>query len=109
MAVSPDYRDWVLEQLSSAGHVTARSMFGGVGLYMDGLFFALIANDVLYFKTNDDNRPNFEAAGMGPFRPYGDDRAMRYHEVPADVLEDRAALAAWAEKALEAARRGKSR
>ena len=41
MAVSPEYRDWVLEQLREAGTVTGRSMFGGYGIYLDGAFFAV--------------------------------------------------------------------
>jgi DNA transformation protein len=109
MAVSPEYRDWILEQLRHTGPVTARSMFGGVGLYLDGLFFALIDDDVLYLKVDDSNRPDFTAAGCDPFRPYGDDRAMQYYEVPADVLEDPAGLRTWADKALDVARRAKSR
>lgn len=109
MPVSPEYRDWVLEQLRHTGAVTARSMFGGAGLYMDGLFFALIDDDVLYLKVDDTNRPDFTTAGSGPFRPYGDDRAMQYYEVPADVLEDPSALAVWAGKAVEVARRARSR
>lgn len=109
MPVSPEYREWILEQLRRAGPVIARSMFGGVGLYLDGLFFALIDDDVLYLKVDDVNRPDFTAAGCGPFRPYGDDRAMQYYEVPADVLEDHASLGAWADSALEAARRARSR
>ena len=42
MPVSDEFRDFVLEQLAPAGRVAARAMFGGVGLYLDGLFFALI-------------------------------------------------------------------
>ena len=107
MAVTREYRDWVIEQLRYVGPVTARSMFGGVGLYCDGLFFALIDDDTLYFKVDDSNRPDFEAAGMEPFRPYGDERAMQYYELPADVLEDPDRLREWAEKALAVARRKK--
>lgn len=109
MPVSPEYRDWILEQLRQTGTVTARSMFGGTGLYLDGLFFALIDDDVLYLKVDDTNRPDFTAAGSGPFRPYGDERAMQYYEVPGDVLEDPAALAVWAGKAVDVARRARSR
>lgn len=107
MPVSREYRDWVLEQLRAFGQVTARSMFGGVGLYHDGIFFALVDDDTLYLKVDDTNRPDFEAQGMGPFRPYGDDRAMGYYEVPADVLEDPDLLRVWAEKAAAVARRKK--
>lgn len=109
MSVSSAYREWIMEQLRHAGAVTSRSMFGGVGLYMDGLFFGLIDDDVLYLKVDDGNRKAFEDAGSGPFRPYGDHRAMQYYEAPADILEDPAVLAAWATESVEAARRARSR
>lgn len=105
MSVSDDYRDFVLEQLAGAGRVTSRAMFGGVGLYLDGLFFALIADDSLYFKTGDSNRPRFQSAGSRPFCPYPErpDQQMGYWEVPADVLEDADTLALWAREALAVA------
>ncbi|MBL7073809.1 TfoX/Sxy family protein [candidate division KSB1 bacterium] len=106
MSVSESFRDYVLEQLGCMGQVTAKSMFGGVGLYFDGLFFGLIANDTLYFKVDDSNRPDYEAAGMGPFKPYGDmSYAMQYYEVPVEVLENHQSLPLWAKKALAVARR----
>lgn len=109
MVVSESYRSFVLEQLESVGQVTAKNMFGGVGLYLDGLFFALIANDILYFKVDDSNRPDFEAADMEPFRPYGDKSyAMKYYEVPVEVLEDCETLRLWANKALAVARQRSS-
>ena len=108
MAVSPEFRAWVLEILGGLSQVTGRSMFGGFGLYRDGLFFALIDGDTLYFKVDDSNRQDFEAAGTGPFRPYGDDRAMQYYEVPPEVLEDPDQLRTWAERAVDVARRAAS-
>ena len=57
-------------------------MFGGVGIYAQGLFFALIAEDRLYFKVDDTTRPSFEQRGMEPFRPFGEDSAMGYYELP---------------------------
>ena len=51
MAVSESYRGFVLEQLGRVAPVTARSTFGGGGIYAEGLFFALIAEDRLYFKV----------------------------------------------------------
>lgn len=110
VSVSGGYLDYVLDQLQELGEVAPKRMFGGVGLYFDGLFFALIAGDVLYFKVDDSNRPDYEAAGMDPFRPFGRaSYAMRYYEVPAGVLEDRESLRRWAEKSLAAARRKSSR
>lgn len=81
-------------------------MFGGVGIYSSTFFFALIADDVLYFKVDDSNRPDFERRDMGPFRPYGEDgEVMQYFEVPADLLENPEELRSWAEKAVAVARR----
>jgi DNA transformation protein len=107
MAFSAGYRDFVVEQLGRVSPVTARSMFGGVGLYVRGLFFALIAEDRLYFKVDDSNRPDFERLGREPFRPFGEEKAMGYYEVPADVLEDCERLEEWMMKAIEVARRSK--
>ena len=104
MAVSKDYLAYVVEQLERVTRVTTRRMFGGVGIYADALFFALIDDDTLYFKVDDTNRPDFEAVGMGPFRPFEDAQTMQYYEVPADVLEDRAALGEWVGKAVAVAR-----
>ncbi len=103
MAISETYRDFVLEQLGRVTPVTGKSMFGGVGIYGQGLFFALIAEDRLYFKVDDATRPDFERRRMEPFRPFGENSAMGYYEVPADVVEDVAQLECWARKAIQVA------
>jgi DNA transformation protein len=106
MSVSDNYRAFILEQLQVAGRVMAKRMFGGVGLYLEGVFFGLIDDDVLYFKVDDSTRAEFERSGSRPFRPYGDDSySMQYYEVPADVLEDLPSLKGWADKAVAVARR----
>lgn len=95
-----------LDHLSAALPVTAKAMFGGIGLYSDGLFFALMDGDQLYLKVDDGNRSDFESRGLGPFLPYGDPaKPMHYYPVPEDVLDDVAALREWAEGALAVARR----
>ena len=105
MAVSSEYLDYVHDQLSGLGGVTSRRMFGGAGLYCDEFFFALIDNDTLYLRVNDANREDFTTRGMGQFRPYPDSPqlSMSYYETPADVLEDAAALVAWARRSVAAA------
>ncbi len=106
MPVNEEYLDYVLDQLECIGEVTAKGMFGGVGLYHDGLFFGLIASGVLYFKVDDENRPEYEAAGAKPFQPYGEESySMGYYEVPVDVLEDVDLLRTWATGAVSAAAR----
>ena len=105
VAVSDDFREFVLEQLGRVAPIDWKRMFGGVGLYADGTFFALIDDDIVYFKVGDLNRPDFEAAGARAFRPYGDGRAsMKYYELPVGVLEDVDALRVWTRKAVEVAK-----
>jgi len=111
MAVTPSFRSFILEQLGRGVQgIRARSMFGGVGIYGNELFFGLIDDDVLYFKVDESNRPDFQARGMGPFQPYGEDgEVMQYYRVPDDLLEDAEALGQWAEKAMMVARRARGK
>ncbi len=111
MPVTPTFRAFVLEQLRRAAPaIRDRSMFGGVGVYSGDAFFALVDDDVVYFKVDDTNRPYFEARGMGPFRPVGPGgEVMQYYEVPADLLEDTDILARWTEAAIAVALRARMR
>jgi len=104
MTVSAGYLDFVLSQLESIECVTSKRMFGGAGLWSRGLFFGLIADDVLYFKVDETNAPDYDSAGMAAFSPFGT-YSMAYRQVPPDVLEDGDKLRLWAEKALAAASR----
>ncbi len=69
MASGGGFRDHVLDLLAPLGPVAARPMFGGFGIYLDGVMFALIADDTLYLKVDEGTRPDYEAAGSAPFRP----------------------------------------
>jgi DNA transformation protein len=103
---SGSFEAFVLDQLSGAAEVTSRKMFGGVGLYSNGVFFGIIARDTLYLKVDARNRPAFERAGSSPFKPY-DDRpgTMQYYAVPIGVLESAPELASWMREAVAAAER----
>ncbi len=111
MAVSTSFRAFVLEQLEPFAALQAKAMFGGVGLYGDGCFFALLDDDRLYFKVDDATRGDHEALGMGPFLPFGDpDRPMGgYYEVPGDLLEDPERLEPFVRRALAVARNAKAK
>src|SRR5216117_3438347 len=88
LKVSDAFKAFVLDQLDDLGDVIARSMFGGVGLYHRGTFFGIIARDVLYMKVDVTNKPDYERAGMQPFKPYPNRvGTMQYYAVPAEVLE----------------------
>jgi DNA transformation protein len=82
-------------------------MFGGYGLYRDGLMFALIAYDVLYLKADPQSQPQFERAGSAPFVYDGKGKpmTMSYWRAPEDCLESPAAMRNWCALAWAAALR----
>ena len=94
------FAEEVRELLAPLGEVTVRAMFGGHGVFHDRAMFALLADATLYLKVDDSNRARFEAAGCQQFAPYADrpggGMTMPYFEVPAELLEDAAALHEWA-------------
>lgn len=110
MAVSVSFRTYLLEQLGQLRPVTSRPMFGGLCFFAEGRAFALVAEDTLYFKVDDSNRPDFVAAGMGPFLPFGDpNKPMQYYQLPEEVLEDPDQLGPWMAKAVAVAAKAKAK
>jgi DNA transformation protein len=103
-----EFVEHVLETMRRFGPVEAKSMFGGWGLYHQGLFFALIAEDALYLKTDDENRADFEAHGLEPFvysMKDGDKLTMSYRQAPEEALESPDVMAEWARRGYAAALR----
>lgn len=112
MAVTEGFKDFVTELLSGVGPITIRNMFGGAGVYADGVMFAIVVDDVLYLKADETSQRTFEGEGMGPFtyRPAGKGTvAMRYWEVPPRLLEESEELASWAREAHRIAHAGKAK
>ena len=106
MPVSDSFVEFVIEQLEQLGPITTKRMFGGVGLYAGDLFFALVAKDVLYLKTDEAMRRTMKQAGARPFEPYpGRGRGKtQYYSVPVSMLEDGETPAAWATQAVAVAK-----
>jgi DNA transformation protein len=103
-----EYLAHVVDLLRRWAPVTVRRMFSGSGLYRGDLIFALVIDEMLYFKTDAVNRPRYEAAGMTPFSYMRAGRPAvitSYHAVPPDLLEGDGALADWADDAFAAALR----
>jgi DNA transformation protein and related proteins len=103
MAVSANYLSYVLDQLSGLGGLQSRRMFGGMGLYCGERFFALIDDDVLYFKVDDSNRADYTSRGCEAFQPFEGVVSMNYFRVPEEVLEDIDEAKRWARKAVAVA------
>jgi len=104
LAVSDAFKTYVLDQLGDVGDITAKSMFGGVGLYHNGVFFGILAHDKLYLKVGAVNVAEYERVGMAAFRASRSRRGTsRYREVPVSILESPIDLAVWARKAIAVA------
>jgi DNA transformation protein and related proteins len=104
--VTPSFREFLVDQLAGLGEVTVKRMFGGLGLYSAGLFFAIVDDDTLFFRVDDATRPDFVARGMSPFRPVRSNPkkvSENYYQCPAEVLEDSDEVCVWAKRAVRAA------
>lgn len=102
MPPSEGFKDFIRDQLSGFGPVSIRNMFGGAGIYADGVMFAILKDDTLYLKADVTTARAFAAEGMEPFtyRPAGKAPvAMSYWEVPPPLLEEPDELAQWARAA----------
>jgi len=102
MAVSDGYKAFLADLLSGFGPVQIRNMFGGAGVYADGVMFAILVDDTLYLKADENSSEAFAAEGKGPFtyRPKGRATvAMSYWEIPEHLLDDPDELTAWARRA----------
>jgi DNA transformation protein len=94
-----DFLDFICDQLSRLPRVSAKRMFGAIGLYQDARFFAIIDEGRLYFLTGEASRARYVERGMKPFE-YAPGKLLRtYYEVPVDILEDDRALCEWAREA----------
>jgi DNA transformation protein len=109
MGYSQEFRELAEDRLSAVVSIRSKPMFGGVGIYGDDLFFALIAGEKLYFKVDETNREMFEQRGMEPFYPFDSPKPMQYWELPFDVLEDAKELSVWVDKALQVAQSKKKK
>ena len=108
MAPSADYLAFLKDQLHGLGTITTRRMFSGAGLYCDGIIFALILRDTLYFKVDDGNRRAYEAEGLEPFTYEARGKTVRvgaYWQVPERLFDEPEEMLDWARAALAAARR----
>ena len=106
MSSSAEFLEFLEEQMDLFGRVTTRRMFGGAGFYRDGLMFALVADDVLYLKTDNASRSDFESEGLTPFTyatRNGQNTIISYHRAPLRCLDDRDEMADWCRKAHQAA------
>ncbi|MBA4174622.1 MAG: hypothetical protein C0511_18705 [Hyphomicrobium sp.] len=107
MAATEDFIALIEELLVGLGPVTTKRMFGGAGVFADGVMIGLIADDTLYLKADAATQAVFEAEGLSPFVYTGKSRpiAMSYWRVPDRLYDSPEELCVWARDALIVARR----
>jgi len=99
--VEKEFVSYVIDLMQSIGPVYARAMFGGHGVYLEGLMFALIANNTLFLKVDKALENGFVESGLEPFtyNRQGKEFKMSYFQAPEDALEDSELMNIWANKA----------
>lgn len=106
LAMARERAEEIADQLDTLAPIVVTRFFSGAGLTRHGIQFAFVIRGTLYFRTDADSRPAFEAMGAGPFT-YGSSTGERslpsYYEAPGDVLDDPDELNRWAARAWQAA------
>jgi DNA transformation protein len=101
------FQDFLAELFEPVGGVSFRKMFGGIGVFRQGLMFALVADDTLYLKTDENSETAFKAEGSGPFVYDGKGRpvTMQYWRLPERLYDEPEEFRQWALNAFAVADR----
>ena len=102
----------LLDVFADIPGITSKSMFGGWGFYKDGIIFAIIAENQLYFKVDDINLPNFEKLNSHPFLYQKDNNkqtTMPYWQLPESIWDDPHELKKWVDESVQASMRSKKK
>lgn len=102
---------YVVELMQSIGPVRAKGMFGGHGIFLEGLMFGLVADGILYLKADKNTENEFKEKGLEAFTYYrkGKELKMSYYQAPEEALEDGEEMNVWANKAYSTALRAVSK
>ncbi len=107
---SRDYIEFVMEQLSSIQQIQSGRFFGGIGLSADGVQFAMLMHNSLYFVVSDKTRPKYQKMGSHCFwytTKRGRVDVKKYYEVPGEIIDDQEQLALLASESIHVAREAK--
>jgi DNA transformation protein len=108
MVASESFTEFLREHLAPLGRVTMRRMFGKTGVFCDGVMFAVVTENTLYVRVDDENRATFKEAESFPPLNYtkkGSTIDLAFWRVPERLFDEPDELVAWARAALAAAHR----
>ncbi len=113
MTAHRDFADYCCELLASAGPCTAKRMFGGWGISVDGMSIAIIADlgagDKLWLKADEETRAQWVAEGCARFtysvtkNGINYNMGMNYYSAPEEAMDSPDAMRPWARLALDCA------
>lgn len=106
-----EFVNFLHEVFQNFGVVTSRKMFGGHGIYHDGIMIGLVADDTLYLKADETSKAYFLEKGLSPFEYNKGSKIvkMSYYLAPEEIFDDSEEASHWARIAYEAALRSKSK
>lgn len=102
-----EFASYVVDMLQTMGPVYSKKMFGGHGIFLEGLMFALIADNELFLKTDAESEGDFRGRGLQPFtyNKKGKLIKMSYYQAPEEAMEDSDIMNEWGNKGYTAALR----
>ncbi len=105
MSKHTEFVEFLNEAFEEFGLIDVRKMFGGYGIYHDGIMFGLVEKNTLYLKADERTREQFESRGLAQFQYARADKIvkMSYFMAPEEIYDDRSEAAVWASRACEAA------
>ena len=108
MVASDSFAEFLREQLAPLGRMTLRRMFGKTGVFCDGVMFAMVTDDTLYFRVDDYSQAAFQEARSFPplsYQKQGATIDLAFWRAPERLFDEPDELVTWARVALAAARR----
>lgn len=107
MNAKAEFANHIVDLLDSFGPVDARRMFGGFGIFHQGLMFGLVSDSTLYLKADAESKGLFEDEGSTPFSyiKQGREFTLSYYLAPETFFEDTDEAIRWARLAFDAALR----
>ena len=106
-----EFVDSLNEVFADFGVIDPKRMFGGYGIYRDGLMFGLVSDEVLYLKADANTENEFHSRGLLPFEytKGGKTTKMSYYQAPEEIFEDRDIAKEWGDLAFDAALRASNK
>ena len=100
----------VSDLLTGIDGISSKALFGGYGIYKNGVIFAVIADATLYFRVDAETKKDYQKHSSEPFvyqAHTGKKVAMAYWRLPDRIMEDREKLVEWVDKAVAASSKAK--